>query len=97
MPSVQSPKAEKLKLARGPLRLFWRLARGIEYQGGEYNMRMWLFLYHFRGAICVSRNLMAILKGIPTIMIAGRFNRAPRFEALPLLSFNRLAARSWGD
>jgi hypothetical protein len=40
---------------------------------------------------------MAITKDITIIMAAGRFHRAPRFEALPFLSCNRLAAKSWGD
>ena len=60
-------------------------------------MHLWHFKYQFRGAICVSRNLMAITKDMPIILLAGRFQRARRFEAMRLPIFNRPAARSWAD
>jgi hypothetical protein len=40
---------------------------------------------------------MANAKDIPIIPVAGRFERARRVEALPLMIPKRVAARSWDD
>jgi hypothetical protein len=57
-------------------------------------MKLRHLLYQFRGATCVSRNLVAIAKDILIMLAARRCHHAHAFEALTCLILNRLAVRS---